>query len=99
MAAFDALNQATGVARQVQINPTTDECPNKNCAYWDLDKCAFAECRFTVPEVVHVKIRRKCIIDGTIFVTDAVSMNTICPKCISDLRDAIRLKHSPGSDD
>lgn len=99
MGAFDALNQATGVTQQIQINPTTDECPNKNCAYWDLNKCAFAECRFTVPEVVHVQIRRKCIICDKYFVTDAVSINNICPDCIADLQDAIRLKHNPGSDD
>lgn len=101
MGAFDAYDQAAGNMQETPIPETAENCPNNNCAFWDQSakRCAFAECVYTIPEIVHQIVNRRCIICGSIFPTDAVGLVNICPKCVDDIRDAIAKKHNPGSDD
>lgn len=99
MGAFDVYDQATGNIQETPIPSTSENCPNNNCAFWNVTECAFAECKYTVPEVVTKIIYRKCIICGKLFPTDAVGLVNIDPQCIADIRDAIAKKHNPGSDD
>lgn len=100
MGAFDALAVATGTMPTTVIPPEAEICPNNNCRFFNLavNKCALAECRYTVPEVVTAQISRRCQICGGVFNTDAVGIVSICPRCVSDIRDAIAKKHNPGDD-
>lgn len=98
MGAFDALASATGKLPTEVIPPEAELCPNNNCRFFNLatKKCALAECRYTIPEVITAQISRRCQICGGTFVTDAIGINSICSGCVADIRDAIAKKHSPG---
>ena len=99
MSAFDAYDKIQGNTQVNPISPTTDICPNTACKYWNLTACAFAECRYTVPEVVTIKIQRPCNVCGNPFTVDAVSANVICPTCVRNINLAISKMHDPGDDD
>lgn len=96
--AFDQYNNAIGTSNEITIAPTAEICPDRTCQFWNGTNCANAECRYIVPEVINSHIGRSCIICGAIMTVTPANINTICPKCISDIQRAIRLAHSPGGD-
>lgn len=99
MGAFDSYNQATGNVPPKPIHPTAELCPDKECKYWDGANCVFAECRYTVPELITPRMAKPCIICGGNRASRSPRSDAyVCESCKSGIARAIILAHNPGSD-
>lgn len=98
MSAFDTINNAVqGSTQQIVIPPTAENCPDPECKYWNGTQCVFAECRYTVPELIIPKIFKRCIICQTNGAeVSPRSGDYVCPTCRTGILYAIKVAHEPG---
>lgn len=96
MSAFDAYNAATNNEIEKPISPTAENCPDGECQYLSGGVCAFAECRYTVPELIMPSIQKTCNVCGGGFSTSPRSGKIICPQCVRNINKAISLMHTQG---
>lgn len=101
LALTDQLGQTTPQNQVEVIQPVADVCVNASCMFFNLatNTCALEECLLlNPPAVVHQTIIRKCDVCGGNMSVFAGSASSVCPSCAGNIRRAIQLMHSPGSD-
>lgn len=101
LALTDQLGQTTPQNQVEVIQPVADVCMNASCMFFNLstNTCALEECLFlNPPAAVHLSITRKCDVCGGAMTVFVGSASSVCPSCASNIRRAIQLMHSPGSD-